>query len=68
MKFNFDCEEILVCDQNGFSVLEGACHNKIYPEHEKDTRSYKCGDLRGLYSYRIEDVSGIIPSIKRPCS
>ena len=34
MKFNFDCEEILVCDQNGFSVLEGACHNKIYPGYK----------------------------------
>ena len=29
MQFNFDCEEILDCDKNGYSILEGACYNKI---------------------------------------
>ena len=34
MEFNFDCEEILVCDRNGFSILEGSCHNKIVPGYK----------------------------------
>ena len=34
MEFNFDCEEILVCDRNGFSILEGASHNKIVPGYK----------------------------------
>ena len=34
MEFNFDCEEILVCDRNGFSILEGSCYNKIVPGYK----------------------------------
>lgn len=31
MEFNFDCEECLDCNQNGFSILEGSCQNRIVP-------------------------------------
>ena len=34
MQFNFDCEEILDCNQNGYSILEGACHNNIPPGYK----------------------------------
>ena len=34
MQFSFDCEEILDCDKNGYSILEGACHNKIRPGYK----------------------------------
>ena len=34
MKFNFDCEEILDCDKNGYSILEGACYNRIRPGYK----------------------------------
>ena len=34
MQFKFDCEEILDCDKNGFSILEGACYNKIAPGYK----------------------------------
>ena len=47
MKFNFDCEEILVCDRNGFSILEGACHNKIPPGYKEYIKEIldKMGEL-----------------------
>ena len=34
MQFNFDCEEILDCDKSGYSILEGACYNKITPGYK----------------------------------
>jgi alpha-tubulin N-acetyltransferase 1 len=34
MQFNFDCEEILDSNQNGYSILEGACHNNIPPGYK----------------------------------
>ena len=34
MQFSFDCEEILDCDKNGYSILEGACHTKILPGYK----------------------------------
>ena len=34
MEFKFDCEEILDCDRNGFSVLEGSHQNKIIPGYK----------------------------------
>ena len=47
MEFNFDCEEILVCDKNGFSILEGAHHNKIEPGYKAYIREIldKMGEL-----------------------
>ena len=31
MQFNFNCEEILDCDKNGFAILEGSYKNRIVP-------------------------------------
>jgi alpha-tubulin N-acetyltransferase 1 len=31
MQFNFDCTDVLSCDQNGFAILEGSYHNKVMP-------------------------------------
>ena len=31
MEFNFNCEEALDCDQNGFAILEGTYKNRILP-------------------------------------
>ena len=47
MQFNFDCEEILDCDKNGYSILEGANHNNIPPGYKAYIREIldKMGDL-----------------------
>ena len=31
MQFNFNCEEALDCDKNGFAILEGSYKNRIVP-------------------------------------
>ena len=31
MQFNFDCTDVLSCDQNGFAILEGSYQNKVMP-------------------------------------
>ena len=31
MEFNFNCEEALDCDENGFAILEGSYKNRIVP-------------------------------------
>ena len=34
MEFKFDCEDILDCDKNGYSIIEGAQQNKIIPGYK----------------------------------
>ena len=31
MQFNFNCTDVLACDQNGFAILEGSYQNKVMP-------------------------------------
>ena len=31
MQFNFNCEEALDCDKDGFAILEGSYKNRILP-------------------------------------
>jgi len=33
MEFNFNCEHILECDKEGFSLLEGTFQNAIKPAY-----------------------------------
>ena len=47
MEFNFNCEDILDCDRNGYSILEGSHQNMIIPGYKVYIREIldKMGEL-----------------------
>ncbi len=67
MQFNFDCEEALDCNQNGFSILEGSCQNRIVPGYRIYVKEIldKMGDLSAKAQSlptRVTSTSKFFPS------
>ena len=63
MKFNFDCEQCLDCDQNGFSVLEGSCQNRIIPGYRLYVKEIL--DIMGQLSSKAQNLQTIITNTSR---
>ena len=63
MQFNFDCEEALDCDQNGISVLEGSCQNRIIPGYRLYVKEIL--DRMGQLSAKAQNLQSIITSTSR---
>ena len=67
MQFNFDCEEALDCNQNGFSILEGSCQNRIVPGYRIYVKEIldKMGELSAKAQSlptRVTSTSKFFPS------
>ena len=63
MQFNFDCEEALDCDQNGISVLEGSCQNRIIPGYRLYVKEIL--DRMGQLSAKAQNLQNVITSTSR---
>ena len=63
MQFNFNCEAALDCDQNGFSILEGSCHNKIVPGYLIYVKEIL--DKMGELSSKSQGLSTIITNTSK---
>jgi alpha-tubulin N-acetyltransferase 1 len=67
MQFNFDCEEALDCNKNGFSILEGSCQNRIVPGYRIYVKEIldKMGELSAKAQSlptRVTSTSKFFPS------
>ena len=60
MQFNFDCEQCLDCDRNGFSVLEGSCQNRIIPGYRLYVKEIL--DKMGQLSAKAQNLPTVITS------
>ena len=60
MQFNFDCEQCLDCDRNGFSVLEGSCQNRIIPGYRLYVKEIL--DKMGQLSARAQNLPTVVTS------
>ena len=63
MKFNFDCEEALDCDQNGIAILEGSYQNKIVPGYRLYVKEIL--DTMGELSSKSQNLQTIITNTNR---
>ena len=63
MQFNFNCEQCLDCDENGFSILEGSCQNRIIPGYRIYVKEIL--DKMGELSARAQNLPSIITSTSR---
>ena len=63
MKFNFDCEEALDCDQNGIAILEGSYQNKIVPGYKLYVKEIL--DTMGYLSSKAQNLQTVITSTNR---
>ena len=60
MEFNFDCEQCLDCDRNGFSVLEGSCQNRIIPGYRLYVKEIL--DRMGQLSAKSQNLQTVVTS------
>ena len=60
MEFNFDCEQCLDCDRNGFSVLEGSCQNRIIPGYRLYVKEIL--DRMGQLSAKSQNLQAVVTS------
>ena len=63
MQFNFDCEQCLDCDRNGFSVLEGSCQNRIIPGYRIYVKEIL--DKMGQLSAKAQNLESAITTTSR---
>ena len=63
MKFNFDCEQCLDCDENGFSILEGSYQNRIIPGYRLYVKEIL--DTMGYLSSKAQNLQTVITSTNR---
>ena len=63
MEFNFNCEEALECDENGFAILEGSYKNRIVPGFTLYVNEII--DQMGLLSFQSQKLSTIITSSQK---
>ena len=63
MQFNFDCEQALDCDQNGFSILEGSCQNRIVPGYRLYVKEII--DKMGQLSSKSQNLQTTITTTSR---
>ena len=63
MQFNFDCEQALDCDKNGFSILDGSCPYKIIPGYIIYVKEIL--DRMGQLSARAQNLNNVITSTNR---
>ena len=63
MQFNFDCEQCLDCDRNGFSVLEGSCQNRIIPGYRIYVKEIL--DKMGQLSAKAQNLESTITTTSR---
>ena len=63
MLFNFDCEQALDCDQNGISILEGSCQNRIIPGYRLHVKEIL--DKMGQLSSKSQNLQTTITSTSR---
>ena len=63
MKFNFDCEQALDCDENGFAVLEGSYQNKIIPGYRLYVKEIL--DRMGELSSKSQNLQTTITNTSR---
>ena len=63
MEFNFNCEEALDCDENGFAILEGSYKNRIVPGFTLYVNEII--DQMGLASSQSQKLSTIITTSQK---
>ena len=63
MQFNFNCEQCLDCDENGISILEGSCQNRIIPGYRLYVKEIL--DKMGQLSSKSQNLQTIITNTSR---
>ena len=63
MQFNFNCEQCLDCDENGISILEGSCQNRIIPGYRLYVKEIL--DKMGQLSSKAQNLQTIITNTSR---
>ena len=63
MQFNFDCEEALDCDRNGFAILDGSCQNRIIPGYRFYVKEII--DTMGQLSANAQQLESAVTSTSR---
>ena len=58
MQFNFNCEAVLDCDENGFAILQGSCQNRIIPGYRIYVKEIL--DTMGELSSKSQNLQTII--------
>ena len=63
MQFNFNCEAVLDCDENGFAILQGSCQDKIIPGYRIYVKQIL--DTMGQLSSKSQNLQTIITNTNR---
>ena len=63
MQFNFDCTDVLSCDQNGFAILEGSYQKKVMPGYTLFVNEIL--DKMGTASSKAQGLDTIITTAQK---
>jgi len=71
MQFNFNCEQILGCNNEGFAILEGSFPKAVKPGHTLyvneilDSMGYLSSKVKNIYNQKAQCLNTVITSSQK---